>query len=113
MPPRLTIGSHTRSSTFSGAGGCDETFFSIATPEGVSFGEALAALASSYSSSLDRLGLSDATAVFGRIFLSDVLNQRSAFLESSICDRLHASCALSIIEQKPLDSGPLSLLDDR
>lgn len=110
MPTRSTRGSHTRCSTFSFAGGCDEAFVSIATTEGSSFVGALAELTVRYSSTLDRLGLSDATAVFSRIFLSDILNQGSAFLASALCGRLRASCALSVIEQKPVGSGPLALL---
>jgi hypothetical protein len=56
------------------------------------------------------MGLSDSTAVFCRIFLSDILNQKSALLPSTLCGRLRTSRALSIIEQKPIGSGPLSLL---
>jgi enamine deaminase RidA (YjgF/YER057c/UK114 family) len=106
----VTGDSHTRSSTFSVAGGSDESFVSIATPEGLTFAEALAELTVRYSSSLERIGLSDSTAVFCRIFLSDILNQGSAFLQSCLCHRLRGSCALSVIEQKPVGCGPLSLL---
>ena len=105
-----TMDDLTRSSTFSVAGACDESFISIATPEGLSFPAALADLTARYSSALDRMGLSDATAVFCRIFLSDILNQKSALLASPLHGRLRASCALSIIEQKPVDCGPISLL---
>jgi enamine deaminase RidA (YjgF/YER057c/UK114 family) len=110
MPARSSTDSHRRCSTFSVASGCDESFISIATTEGSSFAEALAELTVSYSSFLDHLGLSDETAVFSRIFLSDILNQRSAFLRSTLCGRLRGSCALSVIEQKPVGCGPLALL---
>jgi enamine deaminase RidA (YjgF/YER057c/UK114 family) len=106
----LTIGNLTRGATFSGAGGYGETFFTIATPEGLNFSEALAELAIGYSSAIDRAGLSDSTAVFSRIFLSDILNQESELLQSALFKRLRASCALSIIEQKPVSCGPVSLL---
>jgi enamine deaminase RidA (YjgF/YER057c/UK114 family) len=105
-----TTGDFSRCSTFSSPDGCGENFVSIATPVGLTFPEALAALTASYSSALDRLFLSDLTAVFCRIFLSDVLNQKAALLESALFNRLRASCALSIIEQKPVGSGPVSLL---
>jgi enamine deaminase RidA (YjgF/YER057c/UK114 family) len=104
------IDSLTRSSTFSSAGGCDEVFVSIATPQGLSFPEALALLTTRYSAALAQLGLSDATAVFCRVFLSDILNQKTALLGSPLHGRLRASCALSIIEEKPVGSGPVSLL---
>ena len=110
MPACLTIDSFSRCSTFSVAEGCDETFISLATLEGLSFPEALAELTARYSSALDRLSLSDSTAVFCRIFLSDILNQKSAFLQSALFNRLRASCALSIVEQRPVDCGPVSLL---
>jgi len=110
MPTPSALDRHTRCSSFWFAGGCDESFISIATTEGLSFAEALAELTTAYSSALDHFGLSDATAVFSRVFLSDILNQRTAFLPSALCGRLRASCALSIIEQKPAGSGPLALL---
>jgi enamine deaminase RidA (YjgF/YER057c/UK114 family) len=110
MPTLPTIDDLTRFSTFSVAEGCAESFVSIATPEGLRFSEALAELTSRYSSALDRIGLSDATAVFCRLFLSDILNQESALLGSPLYARLRASCALSIIEQKPVGCGPVSLL---
>ena len=110
MPDCLTIDSFSRCSTFSVAEGCDETFISLATLEGLSFPEALAELTARYSSALDRLSLSDSTAVFCRIFLSDILNQKSALLQSALFNRLRASCALSIVEQRPVDCGPVSLL---
>jgi enamine deaminase RidA (YjgF/YER057c/UK114 family) len=106
----VSIDDFTRSSTFSVAGACDESFISIATPEGLSFSAALADLTIRYASALDRMGLSDSTAVFCRVFLSDILNQKSALLPSALCGRLRASCALSIIEQKPIGGGQLSLL---
>jgi enamine deaminase RidA (YjgF/YER057c/UK114 family) len=110
MLTSLAMDDFTRSSTFKVAGACDESFISIATPEGLSFGAALADLTKRYASALDSMGLSDSTAVFCRIFLSDILNQKSALLGSALCGRLNSSCALSIIEQKPIGSGQLSLL---
>jgi enamine deaminase RidA (YjgF/YER057c/UK114 family) len=110
MPAPLTTDGLVRSSTFSAGSGCDESFISVVTPEGLSFPEALADLTSRYSSALQRLGLSDATAVFCRIFLSDILNQKHVLLQSPLFKRLSSCCALSIIEQKPVGSGPLALL---
>jgi enamine deaminase RidA (YjgF/YER057c/UK114 family) len=110
MLTSLSIDDFTRASTFAVAGACDESFISIATPEGLSFCAALADLTRRYASALDSMGLSDSTAVFCRIFLSDILNQKSALLGSALFGRLRACCALSIIEQKPIGSGQLSLL---
>ncbi len=105
-----TIGGSARCSTFSPPDGCAETFVSIATPVGMDFSQALVDLSASYSSAIERLTLSDSTAVFCRIFLSDILNQKAGLLTSALFKRLRPSCALSIIEQKPVSSGPVSLL---
>jgi enamine deaminase RidA (YjgF/YER057c/UK114 family) len=110
MPTFLTIGDFIRCSAFSTAEGCEEVFFSILSPPGVRFPEALAELTNSYFIALGRIGLSDATAVFSRLFLSDILNQKPALIRSQIHNRLRASCALSIIEQKPVNGGPVALL---
>lgn len=99
----------TRSSIFSAADACDECFLTVATSEGLSFSEALVELTDGYAAALGRGGLSDATAVFCRIYLSDILNQKSELLGSPLYRRLRASGALSVIEQKPLDCGPVSL----
>ena len=105
-----TIDPHTRCSTFATANGCEEAFISIGSPEGATFTEALADLAARYSAALAPFQLSDSTAIFCRIFLSDFLNQKAALLRAPLYQRLRGSCALSVIEQKPLGSGPVSLL---
>lgn len=105
-----TIDSNTRCSTFATANGCDESFLSIATTEGASFSDALAEVAAKYADALQGLGLADSSVVFCRIFLSDILNQKSALLATPLYQSLRASCALSVIEQRPLCSGPVSLL---
>jgi len=104
------MGEFIRCSEFTTDQGCDEVLFSIRTPQGVSFPDALAELTRSYSAALDRLGLSEATAVFSRIFLSDILNQKTALISSGLHNRLRACCALSILEQKPVIGGPVALL---
>jgi enamine deaminase RidA (YjgF/YER057c/UK114 family) len=105
-----TIDPLTRCSTFTAARGCEESFISILTPEGATFTEALTTLSEKYSAALSSIQLSDSTAVFSRIFLSDILNQKPALLQSPLYERLRASCALSVIEQRPVSSGPVSLL---
>jgi enamine deaminase RidA (YjgF/YER057c/UK114 family) len=106
----LDSGEFTRCSAFSTAEGCEEVFLSILTPQGVCFSDALAELESSYSAALGRRGLSEATAVFSRLFLSDILNQKPALIRSPLYNRLRASGTLSIIEQKPVACGPVALL---
>jgi enamine deaminase RidA (YjgF/YER057c/UK114 family) len=110
MPALVTSDDTTRCSTFSAPGGCDESFITIATTPGASFIEALDELGKKYARAVEDLGLADGTALFCRLFLSDILNQKAALLQSALHRRLRGSCALSIIEQKPIGGGPLSLL---
>jgi enamine deaminase RidA (YjgF/YER057c/UK114 family) len=100
----------TRVSSFAVSDGCVESFLSLATAEGASFHDALAELDASYAAALQSHGLSDSSAVFCRVFLSDVLNQQAALLGSALMARLRCSCALSVVEQKPLGTGPVSML---
>jgi enamine deaminase RidA (YjgF/YER057c/UK114 family) len=100
----------TRTSTFSVPGRHDEAYLSFEAPEGASFSESLADLTNRYAAALATMGLSDSTAVFCRIFLSDILNQQASLLGSELLTRLRSSCALSVIEQKPLGAGPVSML---
>jgi enamine deaminase RidA (YjgF/YER057c/UK114 family) len=110
MPNFPNSGDLPRSSVFSTAEGCEEIFFSLLSPKVVRFSEALSELENSYAAALNRLGLSDETAVFSRIFISDIVNQKPALFQSPLFNRLRTSCALSVIEQKPLFGGPVALL---
>lgn len=105
-----SLGPHTRCSTFAATRGCEESFVSIVTSEGASFSDALAELTARQTAALAALQLSDASAVFSRVFLSDILNQKAALLASPLYARLRAAGALSVVEQKPVGTGPVSLL---
>jgi enamine deaminase RidA (YjgF/YER057c/UK114 family) len=104
------IGDFVRCSEFSSSEGNDEIFLSITTPQGISFSEALNELEKGYDSALAQARLSDSTMVFSRIFLSDVYNQKQALVAAELFKRLSGSGTLSIIEQKSLQGGPVSLL---
>jgi enamine deaminase RidA (YjgF/YER057c/UK114 family) len=95
-------------SCFSTEAGCDELFIAIKSTEGASFMEALAELNRFYSDALAAANLSDETVLFSRLFLSDIINQKDLVAVSPVYNRLKKG-AVSVIEQKPAGSGPLSL----
>ena len=104
----LKIGDFTRCSHFSTPDGVDEFFIAIRTNQGVSFSGALAEIAKRYQNALDYFHLDTEAVAFSRLFLSDGANQKETLSASHIF-RLLKNGALSVIEQKPLNGGPLSL----
>jgi enamine deaminase RidA (YjgF/YER057c/UK114 family) len=103
-----SFGDRIQSAGFSTPNGCDELFFAISTTPGLSFASAIEELTRNYNLAISKAGLSDDTALFSRLFLSDIINQKNAVAASPLCSRLRQG-ALSVIEQKPAGSGPLSL----
>jgi enamine deaminase RidA (YjgF/YER057c/UK114 family) len=95
-------------SSFSTDEGCTESFIAIRTRPGISYTEAIDEMMREYSAALEIEGLSDATVVFSRLFVSDYVNQQEAFNASELLEGLRQG-ALSIIEQKPVGSGQFSL----
>ncbi|MBN1131287.1 MAG: hypothetical protein JXA71_20030 [Chitinispirillaceae bacterium] len=99
----------TRCSRFSTAAGFDEHFCAITTDAAVPFNAALDGLVRRYDAALSQCGLSDSTAVFSRLFVSDILNRKDSVIGSPLFERF-ANGAISLVEQKPLVGGPLALL---
>lgn len=88
--------------------GCEEFFLVLRTQPGIDLAQGLRELDEGYASVLAHAGLSDATAVFSRIFVSDFINQEQQLVSSVLVKRLRNG-ALSIIEEKPVGGGQLSL----
>jgi enamine deaminase RidA (YjgF/YER057c/UK114 family) len=109
MLTTIKINDFAQVSTFSTPTGCEEFFMAVQTGPGIAFAKALAELAESYSLALKRTGLSDDTTAFSRLFVSDIINQKQLLSLSPVFQRLTKG-ALSVIEQKPVNGGPLSLL---
>jgi enamine deaminase RidA (YjgF/YER057c/UK114 family) len=103
------INEYTRFSAFTSPDGCDEFFIAVDTQPGTPFIQALRELTESHSLALKRAGLSENTVVFSRLFVSDIVNQQKALSASPIFSQLMKS-ALSVIEQKPVNGAPMSLL---
>jgi enamine deaminase RidA (YjgF/YER057c/UK114 family) len=96
---------------FKGTNGTVEHFFIIDGPEGVSFAEQTASLQQRYASALKSRGLAPETAIFRRIFLSDILNQADAICESALVEEIAENpVSTSIIQQVPLSGSKIALL---
>jgi enamine deaminase RidA (YjgF/YER057c/UK114 family) len=95
-------------SRFSTAAGCDEFFVTVRTRPDIDFTTALNELSGEFEAVVGREGLSDASVVFSRLFVSDFANQQEPLGKSQIHERLWAG-ALSIVEQTPVGGGQLAL----
>jgi enamine deaminase RidA (YjgF/YER057c/UK114 family) len=93
--------------SFVGAQGGREHFIVVEAPESRDLPTQIRLLADSYREALARLGVDPGTAVFRRVFLSDVLNQAALVRESAIFDD---SVAISIVQQRPLRGAKAALL---
>jgi enamine deaminase RidA (YjgF/YER057c/UK114 family) len=109
MLTNIKINDFTRLSTFSAKTGFDEHFMAIETKPETSFPRALDELTENYLLALKRAGLSDDAVVFSRLFVSDMQNQKQQILSSPLFKQLTKG-SLSVIEQKPVNGGPVSLL---
>jgi len=96
-------------STFSTPTGCEEIFLTIQTRPEIILEKALEEVAENYSLARKKAGLSGDTVVFSRLFVSDIIHQKKTLVRSSVFQQLTKG-ALSVIEQKPVNGGPLSLL---
>ncbi len=96
--------------SFKGANGCTEHFFMIDAPQGCGFAEQIKALQERYTAALKDRGLTPETAIFRRIFLSDILNQADAVWESPFVEEIAENpVATSIIQQLPLSGSKIAL----
>jgi enamine deaminase RidA (YjgF/YER057c/UK114 family) len=117
--PEQRSGSHVASGSregvswrsFTGENGSTEHFFMIDAPAGVSFTAQLAELQVRYAAALKRCNLSAQTAVFRRIFLSDILNQADTLCDSPLVEGIGENpVSTSIIQQLPLSGSKVALL---
>jgi len=115
---RSGTGCRIRQSTFATDDGPIEAHLSIQLDGSGSFSEQLAKLEAAYRETLQGMGLAWESALFRRIFVSDVANQEAAVGDSSLaCCTGSAPVAVSLIEQCPLPGGKIALwawhLDDQ
>ena len=88
--------------------GAEEYFIGVSSKDESSFSDALESVYESYLNALEMLRVSDKSQVFIRLFVSDIANQKNELEHSKLFNFLEMG-AFSIIQQVPLNSGPISL----
>lgn len=105
----ITAGAASRS--FQGRGGASEHYLVIEAPGQHSFERQLALLEGRYAEACAALGLEPETAVFRRLFLSDVVNQAHAVRASALGGgNPRNPVAVSVVQQPPLHGGKVAML---
>ena len=109
----ITLPEGVAAESFVGANGCEETYIVVEPPRrtATTFAAQLDAVSQQYTQAQRALGLDGGSAVFRRVFVSDVLNQAYAVRASALADNDEASpVAVSIVQQPPLGRGKIALL---
>ncbi|MEX0697242.1 MAG: Rid family hydrolase [Dongiaceae bacterium] len=106
---RVDNGIATRS--FRAATGGSEHFICVEAPASLSLAEQLDVVEEHYAAARNALGLAPETAIFRRIFVSDVMNQVAAVRRSGLFGEPSDSpVAVSIVQQPPLRDSKIALL---
>ncbi|MDA8051990.1 MAG: RidA family protein [Rhodospirillales bacterium] len=96
---------------FETASGGREQVISVRVEGGGDFALQQAAVAGAYREAMEAAGLPPGSAVFRRIFLSDVLNQAAALKGGGLCPgEEEEPVAVSVVEQAPLPGSKIALL---
>lgn len=98
-------------SSFHGASGGAEHFISVMAPGDLGFEEQIARIEQSYENARREFGLSPESAIFRRIFVSDVINQSALVRNSALARQTPENpTAISLVQQPPLPFAKLALL---
>jgi len=92
---------------FHGPHGGDESYIYLEGESHLDFAAQLRSVIGRYAELQREANLDPTTAVFQRIFLSDVLNQAATVRESALFSEF---VAMSIVQQRPLKGGKIALL---
>lgn len=99
------------SRSFRGEGGGAEHFISVDASPGLGFPEQLRLVQERYAAAREALGLAPESAVFRRVFVSDVLNQAAPVRASGLYGtEAEGPVAVSIVQQPPLPGAKIALL---
>ena len=109
MLKRLKENCRVGGSVFTTSEGAEEYFFILNSDKGQSFSDALALMAEDYNRLEKQYGLSGRTLVFGRVYVSDMENQKSMLTDSPLFNCLKTG-ALSVLDEASLEGGPISFL---
>lgn len=97
--------------SFKAATGESEHFISVEAPAGLSLAEQLDVVEEHYAAARNALGLAPETAIFRRIFVSDVMNQVAVVRHSGLfAEPSDGPVAVSIVQQPPLPDSKIALL---
>ncbi|MBN2036695.1 MAG: hypothetical protein JW768_08150 [Chitinispirillaceae bacterium] len=95
-------------SAFQTLTGAEEFCITGSVSPDLSFEESLEEMAASYRVALMEYGLDESTQQFTRLYISDSVNEQEQLLDSSLFSIIRTG-AFSIVQQRPLDGGPLGL----
>ncbi|PIW29607.1 MAG: hypothetical protein COW30_04685 [Rhodospirillales bacterium CG15_BIG_FIL_POST_REV_8_21_14_020_66_15] len=96
---------------FQGANGGREYYISVQVPEISGLEGQISRLVDRYGAACETLGLTPETAVFRRVFLSDVMNQIDAVRDSALlAETGDTPVAVSIVQQAPSSGAKIALL---
>jgi len=99
------------SRSFRGESGGSEHFISVEASAGLAFAEQLDLVEERYAAARKDLGLAPESAIFRRVFVSDLMNQVQAVRASSLCGtEAEGPVAVSIVQQPPLPGAKVALL---
>ncbi|MHB8471684.1 MAG: Rid family hydrolase [Gammaproteobacteria bacterium] len=109
--PGMHLGGGIASRSFRGTSAGTEHFISVESPVNLTLGEQIEIVQERYAEAIRSLGLAPETAVFRRIFLSDVLNQAAMVRDSGLAmETPDNPVAVSIVQQPPLSGAKIALL---
>ncbi len=96
--------------SFRGANAGNEHFIVVESPANLALGEQIELISTRYAEATRSLGITPDTAVFRRIFLSDVLNQAAMVRDSNLVRETPDNpVAVSIVQQPPLSGAKIAL----
>ena len=100
-----------KSRSFSRSPGGSEHFVSVIPSDRISLTDQIAAVEAGYAEAQQSLGLDAKSAIFRRLFVSDVMNQAASVHASSLTtDAQGGPVAVSIVQQQPLSGAKVALL---
>jgi enamine deaminase RidA (YjgF/YER057c/UK114 family) len=97
--------------SYRGLSGCAEHYITIEAPGHLSLNRQIDTVAQRYAEALQSLNLPPESAIFRRIYLSDIANQATLLRQSSLFQEpLDSPVAVSMVQQPPLPDSKVALL---
>nr|WP_294524952.1 Rid family hydrolase [uncultured Rhodopila sp.] len=97
--------------SYRGLSGCTEHYITIEAPGHLSLTRQIDTVGQRYAEALQSLSLPPESAIFRRIYLSDIANQAAVLRQSSLFQEpLDSPVAVSMVQQPPLPDSKVALL---